>query len=51
MSDQLSLFTMDLDTPVVSEPAPEVVIALGSRTAKDRCISLADQADDDGASE
>src|SRR6266498_1301443 len=28
MSGQLSLFSMDLDTPVVSEPAPEVVIAL-----------------------
>ena len=28
MSGQLSLFTVDLDTPVASEPASEVVIAL-----------------------
>ena len=28
MSGQLSLFNLELDTPVVSEPAPEVVIAL-----------------------
>ena len=27
MSGQLSLFSMDLDTPVASESAPEVVIA------------------------
>jgi hypothetical protein len=28
MSGQLSLFNLELDTPVVSEHAPEVVIAL-----------------------
>src|SRR6266542_5999186 len=27
MNSQLSLFSMDLNTPVASEPAPEVVIA------------------------
>jgi hypothetical protein len=34
MSGQLSLFSMDLDTPVASEPAPEVVIRLSLQTMK-----------------
>ena len=42
MSDQISLFDLMSETPVVSEPTPEVVIAL--ETAKEVVYSLAEKA-------
>ena len=48
MSGQLSLFNLELDTPVVSEPAPEVVIALEETEKPVIADVISPEAENDG---
>ena len=48
MSGQLSLFNLELDTPVVSEPAPEVVIALEETEQPVIADVISPEAENDG---